>query len=131
MKWFRLTRILALSLALLAAACSGAAQKSPAAKAVENYWQAMVAQNAETLSQLSCPDWEAQAIMELDSFQAVTARVEGMTCAESGKDGSDVLVTCQGKIIATYNGEDQELPLDARAVLVRQDGGEWLVCGYR
>jgi hypothetical protein len=54
-----------------------------------------------------------------------------MTCAESGKEGQDVLVSCQGKIIATYNGEDQELALDARAVLVRQDGGEWLVCGYR
>jgi hypothetical protein len=126
-------RILALALALaaLSAACSGGGQKSPAAKAVEDYWQAMVAQNAEALSQLSCPDWEPQAIMELDSFQAVEARVEGMTCAESGKEGQDVLVSCQGKIIATYNGEDQELALDARAVLVRQDGGEWLVCGYR
>jgi hypothetical protein len=136
MKWMLghkplLLFVLVFSLTLLATACSGDKQKSPAAKAVEDYWQAMVSQNSEAISALSCPDWESQAIMELDSFQAVKARVDGMNCAESGKEGSDVLVKCQGKIIATYGDEDQELSLDARAVLVRQDGGEWLVCGYR
>jgi hypothetical protein len=124
-------RVLILTLALLAAACSGGAQKSPAAQAVEDYWRAMVAQNSDALSKLSCSDWEPQAIMELDSFQAVKASLENMSCAESGEEGSDVLVTCQGKIVATYNNENQELPLDKRSVLVRQVGGEWLVCGYR
>ena len=121
-------RALALSLFLTLAACSS---KSPAAQAVEDYWQAMVTQNSDLISQLSCAEWEEQAVMEVDSFQAVKARLEGMACAESGKEGEDVLVSCQGKIVATYNDEDRELALDARQVLVRPAGGEWLVCGYR
>ena len=123
-----LWRAIVLSLFLFLAACTG---KDPAAQAVEDYWQAMVAQNIESLSQLSCPDWESQAIMELDSFQAVEARLEGMICSESGQEGEDTIVSCQGKIIATYNDEDQELALNARDVIVRQVGGEWLICGYR
>ena len=38
---------------------------------------------------------------------------------------------CKGKIVATYNNEDQELDLSVRTYQVVQEGGEWLVCGVR
>jgi hypothetical protein len=40
-------------------------------------------------------------------------------------------VLCNGKIIATYDTEDQELDLSVRTYQVVEEGGEWLVCGVR
>jgi hypothetical protein len=116
--------------ALLFSACGGKSG-DPAAKAVENYLTALVNKDSTRLSALSCADWESSAMLELDSLQAVKTRLEGMTCSTSGTDGSTSQVDCQGKILATYNGEDQALDLSARAYQVVQQGGEYLVCGYK
>ena len=79
----------------------------------------------------TCGEWEEDALLELDSFQAVTARLDGLACEQTGTDGETALVLCKGKIIATYNEEDQELDLSVRTYQVVQEGGEWLVCGTR
>jgi len=39
--------------------------------------------------------------------------------------GSDTLVTCSGQIVASYNGENQNLALSGRTYQVVQEGGEW------
>lgn len=100
-------------------------------KAVEDYLNALVAKDANRLSTLSCGDWEDDALLELDSFQAVTTRLEDVACQQMGTDGDTALVLCNGKIIATYDNEDQELDLSVRTYQVVQEGGEWLVCGTR
>lgn len=127
-------RVFILSLAaaaiLLLAACSGGTNQSGAPKAVEDYLQALVSQDTNLLSSLSCADWEEDALLELDSFQGVTAKLDNPACAETGTDGAAKLVTCQGKIVATYNNEDQELALNVRTYKVIEDGGAWQVCGY-
>ncbi len=128
----RIPLLLGLLLMLALSACGGGASDTSAApKAVENYLSALVAQDSAKISTLSCKDWENDALTELDSFQGVTARVENPGCAVSGTDGSATLVTCTGKIIATYNNEDQELALNARTYKVVQEGGDWRVCGYK
>lgn len=101
------------------------------AQAVENYLNALVAKEAERLSTLSCGEWEDEALLELDSFQAVTARLEGLSCEQTGTDGETALVLCNGNIVATYNDENQELDLSVRTYQVVEEGGEWLVCGTR
>ena len=101
------------------------------ANAVEDYLNALVAKDADRLSTLSCGEWEDDALLELDSFQAVTARLEGLSCEQTGTDGDTALVLCNGNIVATYNDEDQELDLSVRTYEVIQEGGEWLVCGTR
>jgi outer membrane lipoprotein-sorting protein len=101
------------------------------ARAVESYLNALVAKDADRLSTLSCGEWEDDALLELDSFQAVTARLEGLTCEQTGTDGDTALVLCNGNIVATYNDEDQELDLSVRTYQVVEEGGEWLVCGTR
>ena len=111
-------------------ACASNNADAPA-QAVENYLNALVVKDADRLSTLSCGDWEDDALLELDSFQAVTARLEGLACEQSGTDGETSLVLCNGSIIATYNEEDQELDLSVRTYQVVQEGGEWLVCGTR
>jgi hypothetical protein len=113
------------------AACSTSSNGSAPAKAVEDYLNALVEKDANRLSTLVCGEWEEDALIELDSFQAVTARLEGLACEQTGTDGETVLVLCNGKIIASYNNEDQELDLSVRTYQVTQEGGDWLVCGVR
>jgi len=121
--------LLALVVPMLLGACSGGTQ--PAAKAVEDYVNALVAKNADRLSALSCANWESSALTEMDSFQAVQIRLEGLACTVSGTDGANTLVSCQGKIIASYNNEDQTFDLSLRTYQVVQQGGNYLVCGYK
>ena len=130
MRTFSLT-ILVLILATLALTACASNNDSAPAKAVEDYLNALVAKDADRLSTLSCGDWEDDALLELDSFQAVNTRLEDVACEQTGTDGSTALVLCNGSIVATYNEEDQELDLSVRTYQVVQEGGEWLVCGTR
>ena len=130
MRTFFLTVLVILLAALALTACAANNDSGPA-NAVEDYLNALVAKDADRLSTLSCREWEDDALLELDSFQAVTARLEGVACEQTGTDGSTALVLCNGQIIATYDTEDQELDLSVRTYQVVQEGGEWLVCGVR
>jgi hypothetical protein len=114
---------------LLYSACGQS--KDPASKAVEGYITALVNKNTDALSALTCADWESQALLELDAFQAVSTRVENMSCSTDNTDGTTSQVNCQGKILATYNNEDQQFDLSVRTYQVIQQGAEYLVCGYQ
>ena len=131
MKRVLITFIIFLISTLFLSACGSPSNGDESAIAVESYLNALVNKDGTALSTLSCKDWEPTALLELDSFQGVTAKVDNPACAETGKDGDAALVTCQGKIVATYNNEDQDLPLNARTYKVVQEGGEWSVCGYK
>ena len=113
---------------MILAACS---TSNGPAQAVEAYLNTLVAKDTDRLPTLVCGDWEEDALIELDSFQAVTPRLEGMACQQTGTDGDTALVDCSGSIIATYNDEEQELDLSVRTYQVVQEGGDWLVCGTR
>jgi hypothetical protein len=123
--------LLAVLLLHTLSACSGSGQTNDAAAAIEAYNQALVAKDANQLANLSCATWEADAKNELDSFGAVSARLEEPSCQVSGKDGEYTLVTCTGKIIADYNGENLEINLGDRTYKAIQEGGDWRMCGYR
>jgi hypothetical protein len=114
---------------LLSACAGGAADGAP--KAIESYLQALVAEDQAKVVSLSCAEWEESARLEVDSFQGVKAALEGAVCTETGTEDGAALVTCQGKIVATYNNENQELPLNTRTYQAVQEGGEWRMCGYQ
>ncbi len=127
----KLSLILFILLAnILLTACASSNSDAPA-KAVETYLNTLVAKDDQRLPTLVCGDWEEDAMIELDSFQAVTARLQDVSCKQTGTDGDTALVNCTGKIITTYNNEDQELDLSTRTYQVTQQGGDWLVCGTR
>jgi hypothetical protein len=128
-KFFLLLIVVLLAIPALAA-CASKKVDAPA-KAVEDYLNALVAKDSDRLTTLSCSDWEDDALLELDSFQAVTTKLDGLACQQTGTDGDTALVLCKGKIIATYNNEDQELDLSVRTYQVVQQDGDWLVCGTR
>ena len=124
--------ILILSIILAAIILAACATKTDApAQAVQNYLNALVDKEADKLPTLVCGDWEEDALIELDSFQAVTARLENVACSQTGADGDTALVLCTGTIVATYNDEDQQLDLSTRTYQVIEQGGDWLVCGTR
>ncbi|NMB89035.1 MAG: hypothetical protein GYA17_11800 [Chloroflexi bacterium] len=128
-----LTCLLAGLAVLLLAACSsnGAAEGAdPAAQAVEGYLTALVDENADQLATASCAAWEEQATLELDSFMGVEASLQDLACQTTGDADGSSLVQCTGKIVATYNNEQQELDLAGRTYQVSQEEGEWRVCGY-
>jgi len=113
-------------------ACSGRTSAGDAAgKSAEAYLNALVAGDGDKMSTLSCAEWEENALLELDSFMAVEAALEDMVCTQTGTDGDKALVSCQGKIITTYNDEKSEIDLSSRTYEMTQSAGEWLVCGYR
>jgi len=118
-------------LGLLLCSCGTAVASTAPAATVQAYIQALIGKDKNHLSALSCADWEPTALQEMDSFQAVKTRLEGLSCKVSGTDGATTLVKCQGKIVATYNGEDQPLDLSVRTYQVVQQGGEFVVCGFR
>ena len=122
-----LTILFMLGLSILLSACSS----TGAVDAVEGYVNALASNDEASLSALSCADWESSALTELDSLQAVTASLDGFSCQQSGTDGETALVDCEGKMILSYNGEDQELDLSTRTYQVVEDGGNWLVCGVQ
>ena len=128
---YRSMLLLAVLLLPILSACSRSGQTNEAAAAIEAYNQALVAKDANQLSTLSCAAWEADAKNELDSFGAVSARLEGASCQVSAKDGEYTLVSCTGKIIADYNGENLEINLADRTYKAINEGGEWRMCGYR
>jgi hypothetical protein len=117
-----------LSLILL---CSCGKSGNTASKAVENYINALVSKDADMIATLSCGTWEANARTEVDSFMAVKVRAENLSCQETGSEGDTTYVICQGKLIATYNNEDQELDLSLRTYKVTNQNGEYLICGYK
>ncbi len=131
MRKFSLMMLMVIVTTMLLTACSASSSGDAPAKAVESYLTALVNKDSDRVSTLVCGDWEDDALLELDSFQAVTTRLDGMACEQTGTDGDTALVLCKGKIVATYNNEDQDLDLSVRTYQVVQQGGDWLVCGTR
>lgn len=130
MRKFSIMVILLGITAILLTGCGGKAA-DPASKAVEKYLDALVNKDSTKLSALSCASWEPNALLELDSLQAVKARLDGLACQTTGTSDTTSQVNCQGNILATYNGEDQVLDLSVRTYLVEKQGQEYLVCGYK
>ncbi len=114
---------------ILLTACSS--NTDAPAQAVQKYLNALVNKEADKLPTLVCGAWEEDALIELDSFQAVTARLEDVACSQTGTDGETALVLCTGDIVLSYDNEDQNIDLSVRTYQVIEQGGDWLICGTR
>lgn len=129
MKHWILPGIFLVFAVILLSACGSA--KNSAAGAVESYLNGLVTNNVDAVVSASCGDWEEQGRLEADSFTAVSAKLNNLTCSESGKDGEFTLVSCKGEIIATYGNEDQTISLEGKIYKVIQEQSDWRMCGYK
>jgi hypothetical protein len=103
--------------------------KNPASAAVESYLRALAGKDEARLVGLTCKGFEADALLEFDSFSLVKTRLEGLKCQAQNTGESTASVNCQGQIIATYDAEDQQFDLSKRTYQVQKEGSDWLVCG--
>ena len=125
--------IFLITLAIIITGCQTQIAEStstPAVDAVVTYLNALVEKDDAALTVLSCADWEANALMELDAFQSVETSLEGLRCQQNEGGDDSARVTCQGKIVTSYSGEVQEYDLSWRTYNVMKLGRDWLVCGY-
>ena len=110
-------------------ACSGSGDEP--ARVMESYYQALSEKNEDLMINLSCGEWEANALMELDSFMNVETTLEDVACETTNLGETEAQVTCTGAISATYDGEARQFPLSNQTYLVIQEAGEWRMCGYQ
>jgi hypothetical protein len=111
------------------AACSGSTG-SPA-RAIEDYFQTLVAKNEAQLTSLSCAAWEADARRDSRTFAEFPATAEKVQCSDAGSDGKYSIVACTGKLVLDYNGDKQEIDLSAKQYRAVQEAGSWKMCGYK
>ena len=104
-------------------------QNDPA-QAIEAYIQALSEKDSVKISNLSCADWEQNALLEVDSLTAVGSKVEDLSCEQTGQDGTDTYVSCTGTLALDYNGEAQQIDLSTRTYIAIQEDAEWRMCGY-
>ncbi|NSW51738.1 MAG: hypothetical protein HPY85_04480 [Anaerolineae bacterium] len=126
----RLVRLLLL-VSLFALITTACAIDDPSAKTVESYLNAVVAQDEASLTNLVCEDFIFDAMLEMDSFLAVSPALENVSCSTSSEEDSTSFVKCTGSILATYNDEQQSLDLSNRTFIVVENAGERQVCGYQ
>lgn len=111
---------------------SACAKESSASEAIESYLKAKVDSDVEKLVTLACADYEAEAVLDADSFEGLNAKLQGLTCTESGTEGDSTLVTCSGMLQIEYRGEEPRTsPLNDTVYLARKVGSEWKMCGER
>jgi ketosteroid isomerase-like protein len=124
----RLTRVIKLLssavILTILAACGDAGAGDPA-QTVEQYMQAKVDRDIDSIRALLCSDMEQFLDRESNTFATVTgATIEGMECTEEGDEG---VVRCKGSIVALYGTEEQEFPLVSYQTI--NEAGEWKWCG--
>lgn len=125
----KITLLVAALLSLLVlTACTS---ESPSVQVVESYLDAIVNQDDVVLQKLVCEDWQFDAMLEMDSFLAVSPQLEDVSCQVVEDNGDSQVVNCTGNIVATYNEEQQKIDLSVRNYIVTNTGGEWLVCGHQ
>ncbi len=115
------------ALLLILTACAGNSEESDPAAAVEAFWNAKIAGDADALRGVMCSAMEADVEMQAISYASVDAEIQDMACEADGENGDFTIVTCEGKIIALYGTETREFPLGT-SQLVQEDGA-WKWCG--
>lgn len=121
----------ALLIILLAFLTACSSNQDKAAQAVEAYFQALQQKDEIGMINRTCAAWEADARTEYNSFAAVDITLNELSCQQSGTSGEITLVDCQGTLVASYGAEDLVLDFSERVFQVKQEGGEWRMCGYK
>ncbi|GAB5489794.1 MAG: hypothetical protein Phog2KO_00090 [Phototrophicaceae bacterium] len=107
---------------ILGACTAESSNEDSAGQMVEEYLQAKVDSDEDTIRRLICSELEASITREVSSFASVEASIEGMSCTSEGN-----IVSCTGEIVAVYGTENREFPLTSYSVV--QEDGEWRWCG--
>ena len=123
---------LLIPLILMIVACT-TEQSDPQApaQAIEKYLTARISKDSEAFVGTFCAAFELDALTEFDSFGAVEATIEDMTCTTDNISDGTANVTCSGSVTVVYDGEDNNtLDLGRFPYVAVQEDGAWKMCGY-
>jgi hypothetical protein len=112
------------------AACGTVDQDDRAGEIVENYYRALVEGDVIQMKNISCKYWEEGAQLEFDAFVGVKMDLPDISCTVSGKGNEEIIVNCEGKILATYGSEQQSFDLGTVDYKVVREGGDYRMCGH-
>lgn len=108
------------------------AQSSSPSDIVEQYLAALVAKDDIKAVNLSCVDWEESAKADGASFEGVEVTLEDAACSVISEDEQSAVVSCTGRFLFSYAGEEEEeIGLDRWDYLVVLEGGDWRMCGLQ
>ncbi|HZW03298.1 MAG TPA: hypothetical protein VFF68_05195 [Anaerolineaceae bacterium] len=119
--------LIALSFWLLAGCQAGGGQ-DPAALAVEQYLEALAAQDAAAAQQVACDELRAFVLDDLGSSAEDLAQVDNVACEVIETADGVARVTCGGTSSILGEPEVIELPAFNRVYVVEQRGDNWLIC---
>ena len=122
--------LFALMTILFLTSCSKKSDRSEAVKPVEAFYNAIVTQNRDRVSSISCVDWEKDTLREVDAFMGVKSELKDFSCSVTESGETESVVTCKGAISASYGTEITDFPLENRSHKVIKQQGEWRICGY-
>lgn len=105
---------------------SGCASDDPTTT-VQAYLEARVEADAVQMQQLACADFEDQARLQAESFRALNAELQDVSCETVSQTDSEATVRCDGQIVTSYDGENREFPLKMYSLVQSRAG--WLMCG--
>lgn len=92
-----------------------------------SYLNARLVADGARMQALSCASWDAQALLQAQSFRAMRAELLNVACYTVSQSGATAVVQCDGAIQTEYNGELRQWELGAYAMT--QESGAWRVCG--
>jgi hypothetical protein len=113
----------------LVSGCSDDGSKAP--DVVVEYYKALINKDYPRLISNSCATWETQAKTDYDSFAAVEARLENLSCQVVKQEEDALIVSCAGRIVANYGNEVLEIDLSKQNYRVIKESGDWRMCGYQ
>ncbi len=91
------------------------------------YLTARVDGDRATMSALACAAYQGQVVLQAQSFRAMQAELNGVSCATTQQDSSTAVVQCSGSIQTNYNGVLRQWPPGSYTMAL--EGNAWHVCG--
>lgn len=104
--------------------------KKEAEIVVEQFLYALADKNEMVISNISCPEWEGEALLELDALQLVKSTLTDVNCVASGRIENGTEVSCTGDFTNSYNNEVSEWDLSTYSFVVSNSNGAYLLCGF-
>lgn len=123
---------LLISIAVVISGCAQTqADIEAPANAIETYLEARISKDNEIFTGTFCADFEFDALTEFDSFGAVDATLENMTCTTDTIYEGQAKVSCSGTMEVVYDGEsNNSMDLARFEYIATLEDGEWQMCGY-
>ncbi|MDX2162478.1 MAG: hypothetical protein SF162_14220 [bacterium] len=115
-------------LALLQGSAQAVDSESPEG-VVYQYLEARTRASAADMQALSCSAWDTQAVTQSQSFRAMNATLQDVSCSVSAAEssGDQAVVVCEGVIRTAYSGQTRDWPIKDYALV--QEDGVWRICG--